>query len=121
MFTDHSSFINFAMKVYDNPSCKTIKEFESDVHKFKLLSRLCAYKTSDKSTKLILNLMMMLLNLFGESAIKMMFYKIRISDWDKIKTVLVYLNRMPVSIPELNLLDSEIQLCKEMISILRLI
>ena len=107
------------MKVYDNPSCKTIKEFDQDIHKFRVLSRLCSANVSDKSTKLLLNLVMILLNLFGEHAISLIFYKIKRDNWHKIKTILVYLNRMPESIPALNLKDSEIQLCNEMIPILR--
>jgi hypothetical protein len=114
------TFTLIAMKAYDNPSCKTLVEFEEDISKFSNLVRLCAKEQGAIETYLVLNSVLTLLNIFEPSeCIKLMFFKVREEDWYKLKTILVYLGRMPKDIGELGVHDSEIKLCDMMMSILK--
>lgn len=114
------NFIMVAMKGYDDPSNKTFSEFEEDVAKLSNLVRLCSKDVGPIETHLILNLVLTLFNVFEQSAcVAMMFFKVKKSDWHKLKSVLLYLNRMPDYIPELKLSSSEIDECKEMTKILQ--
>lgn len=109
-----------AMKAYDNPSCKTLIEFEEDLAKFSHLVRLCARDMGEIETHLLLNYVQTLLNIFNTSTcIKMMFFKIKSEHWFKLKTILIFLERMPDSIPELGIKNSDITLCQNMINTLR--
>lgn len=115
-----NNFVMIAMKAYDNPSCKTLVEFEEDLSKFSNLVRLCSKDMNEAETNTLLNAVMTLLNIFEASeCIRMMFFKAKREDWYKLKTVLVFLNRMPNEIPDLELKDSEIPLCQSMITTLR--
>jgi hypothetical protein len=60
-----------------------------------------------------------LYNIFGDAATRMLFYKIEESCWDSLITFLVYLDRMPESLPEFNIVLSEIVLDETIIAILR--
>lgn len=116
------NFIMVAMKAYDNPQCKTLIEFEEDLSKFSNLVRLCSKDTGPIETHLILNLVLVLLNIFEPNeCIKMMFFKVKENNYNKLKTILTYLDRMPQFIPDLGIKNSEIQICPEMTKILKLI
>jgi hypothetical protein len=45
---------------------------------------------------LIINHLVVLYNVFGESATKMLFFKIEEEYWAVMKSFLVYLNRLPI-------------------------
>ena len=108
-----------AMRAYDNPSCKTIIEFESDISKFTNLVRLTSRNMGPIETHLLLNQILILLNLFSpDICIEMMFFKVKKDDWYKLKTVLVYLNRMPDYIQNANIKTKDIIICNEMMDIL---
>ena len=112
------NFLMYAMKAYDNPSCKTLIEFESDLSKFNHLVKLASRDMGNIETNLLLNYVMTLLNIFKtEDCIKMMFFKVKFEDWYKLKTVLVFLERMPESIAELGV-SSEVKICDSMMIIL---
>lgn len=113
------NFVMVAMKAYDNPHCKTLIEFEEDLAKFSNLVRLMSKEQGSIETHLILNAVMTLLNIFEPSdCIKMMFFKVKKSDWSKLKTVLVYLDRMPENIPDLNIKSKDILTCQTMTNVL---
>lgn len=103
------TFIPFAMKHYDNPQCHSIAEFEDDLKRFLYLKKLFSrYKTSGElRERLIVNHIVVLYNLFGAAATKMLFYKIDKQYWNYLITVLIYLNRMPDYVPEyrINIVD----------------
>jgi len=109
-----------AMKAYDNPHCKTLVEFDEDLSKFSNLARLTAREIGPIETHLLLNNVMTLLNIFeNDACVKMMFYKVKKCDWYKLKTILTYLNRMPNIIPDVEVNNSEIELCQEMMESLQ--
>lgn len=118
---NESNFLVFAMHHYDNPQCHSLQEFEEDLKKFLYLKKLLSrYKNNGElRERLILNHIIVLYNIFGESATQMLFYKIDESCWDTLITFLVYLDRMPEAIPELNIVLSDIVLDEKIISTLR--
>lgn len=93
------NFVMYAMKHYDNPSCRGMVEFEDDLKKFRYLKRLFRKYTAGKGLKerLIVNHIVVLYNLFGpEAATRMLFFKVEEKYWSQLKTFLVYLSIMPV-------------------------
>ena len=118
---NESNFLVFAMHHYDNPQCHSLQEFEEDLKKFLYLKKLISrYKNNGElRERLILNHIIVLYNIFGESATQMLFYKIDESCWDSLITFLVYLDRMPETIPELNIVLSDVVLDETIISTLR--
>lgn len=93
------NFPIFALKHYDNPSCKGISEFEDDLKRFRYLKRLFRKYKTGKGLKerLIINHIVVLNNLFGSEALtKMLFFKIEKQYWSQLKTFLVFLNYIPI-------------------------
>jgi hypothetical protein len=119
------NFLFFAIKHYDNPACKGIDEFEDDLKRFSYIKRLFNKpgEESDLRTRLILNHIVVLCNLFGTSNIaNMLFLKIEEKYWIHIKTYLTYLNCMPDSPMSINgktIRDSDIPLDQSLIDFLR--
>jgi hypothetical protein len=109
------------MHHYDNPQCHSLQEFEEDIKKFLYLKKLLSrYKNYDElRERLILNHIIVLYNIFGDSATRMLFHKIDKSCWDVLVTFLVYLDRMPAELPEYGIILSDIVLDETIISTLR--
>lgn len=118
---NENNFLLYAMHHYDNPQCHNVQEFEEDMKKFLYLKKLMSrYKNKGElRERLILNHIIVLYNIFGDAATRMLFYKIDESCWDVLATFLVYLNRMPDSIPEFNIVSSNITLDEALIKVLR--
>ena len=118
---NEDNFLVYAMHHYDNPQCHSLQEFEEDIKKFLYLKKLLSrYKNYDElRERLILNHIIVLYNIFGESATRMLFYKIDESCWDVLVTFLVYLDRMPAELPEYGIILSDIVLDETIISTLR--
>jgi hypothetical protein len=109
------------MHHYDNPQCHSVQEFEEDLKKFLYLKKLLSrYKNNNElRERLILNHIIVLYNIFGESATRMLFHKIDESCWDVLTTFLVYLGRMPDELPEYNIITSNVVLDENIITTLR--
>lgn len=115
------NFLLYAMHHYDNPQCHSIDEFEEDLKKFLYLKKLLSrYKRDGElRERLILNHIIVLHNVFGEATTNMLFYKIDKEYWDTLVTFLVYLERMPESVPEHSIKLSDIPLDETVITTLR--
>jgi hypothetical protein len=115
------NFLLHAMHHYDNPQCTSLIEFEEDLKRFLYLKKLFyRYKTNNElRERLILNHIIVLYNVFGDSATYMLFTKIDGDCWDTLTTFLVYLQRMPETIPELGIKLSNIILDETIIDVLR--
>ena len=88
----------FAMKHYDNPTCIDEKEFLDDMKRFKYLKRLFRKydTTKELKTRLILNHIIVLNNVFGvDASTTLLFFKIEKQHWSLLKTFLVYLHIRP--------------------------
>ncbi len=90
------TFLMYAIKNYDNPSCNGMSDLEEDIKRFKYLKRLFKRyeNTGVLGDRLILNHLIILYNVFGNSATNMLFYKIEEQYWSYLKTFLVFLNRI---------------------------
>ena len=118
---NEGNFLIYAMHHYDNPQCHSLAEFEEDLKKFLYLKKLLSrYKNNGElRERLILNHIIVLYNIFGDAATKMLFHKIEENCWDVLVTFLVYLDRMPETIPDYNVKLSDITLDEHVIAVLR--
>lgn len=118
---NESNFLVFAMHHYDNPQCYSLNEFEDDIKKFIYLKKLIyRFKnTGELKDRLIINHIIVLHNVFGDGATKMLFHKLEEDLWPQLITFLVFLNRMPEEMPEFGIKLSNIKLDETIISVLR--
>ena len=86
----------FMMRVYDNPQCTSIEEFQEDIKRIKYIKRLFnRYLTNGElKERLILNHIIILYNVFGIDATRILFYKMDEKCYSLLKTFLVYLGCM---------------------------
>jgi len=92
------NLVNYAMKHYNNPECKSIEEFQEDLTRTKYIKRLFRkYKTSGElKERLILNHIIIFYNVFSiEAATNILFFKTEDEFWPLLKTFLVYLDLFP--------------------------
>jgi hypothetical protein len=116
-----SNFVFFAMRNYDNPQCHSMEEFDEDLKKILYLKKLLTRykKDGELRERLILNHIIILYNLFGQAATRMLFFKIDKENWDVLVTFLLYLGHMPDTLPEFDIILSDIKLDETIISVLR--
>ena len=94
------------MRMYDNPTCRDISEFEEDLNRVKYIKRLLnKYKEKDSLRgRLLLNHTIILANVFGAVATsRILFFKLENNLHPQIKTLLEYVLLLPRYIPEVNL------------------
>ena len=107
MLLNNDTFISYAMKHYDNPSCKTLDEFNEDLNRFKYLKKLLNRYLAEDDTvnfRLIVNHVAILFNVFEYNACTaMLFFKTDREHWAIIKPILEYLNYLPEFIPDLGI------------------
>ena len=117
------NFVQNALRSYDNPRCRTLEQFENDVKQFSNLKKLLKQdKVDNNFVQLVLNNIVYLFNMFEpDTCTKMLFFKIRKEHWQKLKTYLIFLNKMPDNIDGTNLNDSDIKLCPKIAAVLRLV
>lgn len=106
--------MQYAIRSYDNPQCRTLEQFNEDVNKFSLLKKLLkSDKLDSEQVRLTLNNIVSLLNLFSSNeCVTMMFFKVRPIHWHKLKTYLVFLGHMPEAIVELGVINEDIPECQ---------
>ena len=118
---NENNFLLFAMNHYDNPQCHSLEEFDEDLKKFLYLKKLITRykKDNDLKERLILNHIIVLYNVFGANATRMLFYKVDKDYWDVLVTFLYYLGHMPETLPEYGIVLSDIKLDEKVIAVLR--
>ncbi len=93
----HDNFLIYCAKMYDNPHCINTEEFFNDVRRIKHIKKLLTRyeKTGDFKTRLILNHIIILNNVFGpEPTVKILWLKMgRYLTY--IKPFLILLNTLP--------------------------
>jgi hypothetical protein len=91
------TFLLYAAQHYNNPSCTSLKEFDSDLKRFKYIKRLLKRykKTGVLSERLLLNHLILLHNVFSDALVPMLFLKFEEDFWSQLKTFLVFLNYLP--------------------------
>ena len=119
------NFLIYAIKHYNNPSCRGIQDFNDDLRRLRYIKRLLGRyrQTGEVKERLVINHLVVFFNVFGvEAATRMLFFKIKESLWPELKTFLVYLNYMPPVVivsNGLKLPESEIPLDQVLVEILR--
>jgi hypothetical protein len=101
------NYVMYAMKNYQNPQCSSVEEFHEDLNRIKYLKRLFRkYKTTGiLRERLILNHIIIFYNIFGiEPATRLLFTRIEEDLHPYLKTFVVFLNSLPKTIPEYDLL-----------------
>jgi hypothetical protein len=95
----NETFIQYAMRHYENPGCKSVDDFNNDVLRFKYVKRLLNRYVEDSSSvnfRLILNHIIILYNIFEQDACTaMLFFKLDPPHWEIIKPILGKLNYLP--------------------------
>jgi hypothetical protein len=93
---DGNNFLLFAAKHYDNPQCHDTTEFYDDLKRFKYLKRLFVkyQESGELRERLILNHLIILYNVFGEAATRMLFLKLE-GHYPYLKPFIVMLGYMP--------------------------
>lgn len=119
------NFILYAAKHYDNPQCYDTNEFHDDLKRFKYIKRLFGkYEESGElRERLIINHIIILYNVFGEAATRMLFYKL-VGYYHYLKPFLVLLNHMPeridsVGAPGNVIYSSDIHMDEDIVKVLR--
>jgi hypothetical protein len=93
----NKNFLVYAMKAYNNPNCMDLDEFQEDLKRIKYIKRLFKkyLDTGSLRTRLIINHIVVLYNVFGpEATKKMLFHKVEGNMLITLKTFLVFLNYM---------------------------
>mgnify|MGYP006096124507 CR=1 FL=1 len=114
----------FMMRVYDNPQCTSIEEFQEDIKRIKYIKRLFnRYLTNGElKERLILNHIIVLYNVFGIEATRILFYKMDKKSYSVLVTFLIFLGYVPDRISGINgkiITTSDILLDNKVISKLR--
>jgi hypothetical protein len=95
MKTD-SEFLRTAMHVYENIQCNTLDEFNEDLNRFSIIRKMIGrYKnTNEISTRLLLNHIVVLFNVFGQTAVDMFLYKIQKEHYSAVFPFIRFLDRV---------------------------
>ena len=94
---NESNYMLFAIKFYDNPQAVTKDDFEDDLKRIKYIKRLLKRYRNNGELKvhLILNHLTVLVNVFNDAAVPLLFYNLEKDLWPYIKSFLVFLKRIP--------------------------
>jgi len=121
---DESNFILYAAKHYNNQHCVDTDEFYDDLKRFKYLKRLFGkYEDSGElRERLILNHLIILYNVFGSEATRMLFVKLDMY-YPYLKPFLVLLNFMPdrvvIGLDNKTIFSSDIPMDAHIVEVLR--
>jgi hypothetical protein len=106
---DESNVLLYAARFYDNPNCFDTVEFYDDLKRVSYIKRLFnKYKeTGDIKDRLVLNHILVLFNVFGEFANKILFLKLE-EYYDILIPFLLCVNRCPKEIKNLGIQNKTI-------------
>ena len=90
-------FLHIALHSYDNIQCNTMEEFDSDLNRIQTLKKLFIKfgVCGELSHRLALNHIVVLFNVFGNSAFEMLLYKLPREHYKYIFPMLDFLSRLP--------------------------
>lgn len=113
------NFLLYAMKSYDNPQCESTDEFYEDLNRIRYVKRLIKKYQAQGilRERLLLNHIIILNNVFGKMAPRLMFFSLEKELHGVLKTFLVYLSFLPERIPEVDII--RIPIDQNVVSVLR--
>lgn len=124
---DDTNFILFAARHYDNSQCHDTEEFYDDLKRFKYIKRLLVkyHESGELRERLILNHLIVLYNVFGEHATRMLFAKLD-PYYHYLKPFLVLLGYMPDKVTNIGpnsitIYSSDVQMDPHIVAVLRTI
>ena len=112
---NEDTFLKYAMRIYDNPNCKNVAEFEEDLNRVKYVKRLLNKEKGILRSRLLLNHTIVLTNVFTvQGAARILFYKLEKDLHPSLKSLLIFLESSPDYIPEIdiNKIPSDVKLLK---------
>lgn len=122
---DDCNFVIYAAKHYDNPQCFDTIEFYEDLSRFKYIKRLFnRYEdTGELKERLIINHLVVLYNVFGNEATRLLFFKLD-GYHHLLKPFIILLGHMPdvlhgIGIENKTILSSDIPMDENIVKILR--
>lgn len=122
---DESNFLLFAAKSYDNPQCFDTIEFYEDLARFKYLKRLFNRyeETGELKERLIINHLIILYNVFGPVATRLLFFKLN-GHLHLLKPFIILLGQCPevvygIGIENKTIHTSDIPMDDKIVQILR--
>jgi len=122
---DETNFILYAAKHYNNPQCYDTLEFYDDLKRFKYLKRLFGkyIETGEIKERLVINHIIILYNVFGPAATRMLFFKLD-GYYSLLKPFLVLLGYMPDKIQNIGIrnetiFSSDVEMDRNIIEVLR--
>ena len=91
------NYIMFAIKHYDNPSCSGEDEFMADLSRIYSIKRILHkyFRDGEPRERMVLNHLIILYNVFGDAATKLILYKLEPSMYPAIKTYMIFIGRLP--------------------------
>jgi hypothetical protein len=101
---DESNVLLYAARFYDNPNCFDTVEFYDDLKRVSYIKRLFnKYKeTGDIKERLVLNHLLILFNVFGEFANKILFLKLS-NYFDILIPFLLCISRCPEKVQNIGI------------------
>ena len=87
-----SNFLVYAMHNYDTPVCLDLEEFNNDLNRIKCVVR--GLRPKEINVQLVLNHIIILFNVFGNSAISMLLFRVEKENWKYLIPFLIYLDRL---------------------------
>ena len=122
---DESNVLLYAARFYENPNCFDTVEFYDDLKRLSYIKRLFnKYKESgDIKVRLVINHLIVLYNVFGEFATKMLFLKLP-EYLDILIPFLIHIGRCPsvvsnIGITGRTIYTSDINMNQEVVELLR--
>lgn len=96
--TNQQDFVEFARMVYDNPACVSLVEFETDIKRFSMFSRLV--DKEDIPTRLLINSIIIIYNMFGSGARSLAEYKMSEKAFSLFESISIVLNKQIGELPK---------------------
>lgn len=122
---DETNFLLYAAKHYDNPQCFDTLEFYEDLARFKYIKRLFNRyeEAGELKERLVLNHLIILYNVFGIAATRMLFFKLD-GYHHMLKPFIVLLGHMPevikgIGVQNKTIFSSDIHMDENIVKILR--
>jgi hypothetical protein len=99
---NNDNFTLHATRLYNNPQCFDQVEFREDLRRFNFIKRSFEKYKKDGSLneRAVLNCIITLYNVFGDSATDLLFFKSQ-GHHNLLKPFLVFLNRLPYRVFDL--------------------
>lgn len=105
------NFLLYAAANYTNIECYSTEELYEDLNTFTYLKKLFTryHESGDLKERLILNHLIKMYNIFNnEAATRMLFFKISNEHWIYLKSFLLFMNRMPEVICNIDIKDRRV-------------